>query len=119
MIYLPANSIQRNKWSQFVLQIDGRRVLVYIDGRVVEDQIVPLDYIGVWDSTNTDGSGIWTVGQRSPATYFLVDAPEAYTTTHPNQFFKGDISNIRLYNRILGSNEIVQNYNVLRSRFGL
>jgi hypothetical protein len=118
-IYLPANSIQRNKWSQFVLQIDGRRVLVYIDGRVVEDQIVPLDYIGVWDSTNTDGSGIWTVGQRSPATYFLVDAPEAYTTTHPNQFFKGDISNIRLYNRILGANEIVQNYNVLRSRFRL
>ena len=34
-------------------------------------------------------------------------------------YFKGNLSNIQVYNRILTSTEVTQNYNALKGRFGL
>lgn len=36
-----------------------------------------------------------------------------------SNFFSGDISQVRIYNRSLNSTEILQNYNATKSRFGL
>ena len=37
----------------------------------------------------------------------------------PNQCFYGDFAAMKLYNRILSLSEVTQNYNALKSRFGL
>lgn len=37
----------------------------------------------------------------------------------PSSFFNGKISNVLLYNRGLSTSELTQNYNALKSRFGL
>ncbi len=37
----------------------------------------------------------------------------------PAQFFSGHISNVQVYNRALSSDEVLQNYNALKGRFGL
>lgn len=36
-----------------------------------------------------------------------------------SQYFKGDVSNIQIYNKVLTQSEITQNYNKLKLRFGL
>ena len=36
-----------------------------------------------------------------------------------NQLFQGDIANVIHYNRVISANEIAQNYNAQKSRFGL
>lgn len=38
---------------------------------------------------------------------------------YPTQYFNGDIAQGIIYNRVLTSTEVVQNYNVTKSRFGL
>lgn len=36
-----------------------------------------------------------------------------------NTFFNGSISNVKIYNRALSAQEVLQNYNALKSRYGL
>jgi hypothetical protein len=43
---------------------------------------------------------------------------QANNTSYPD-FFKGKVSNIQIYNRALTSDEIQQNFNALRGRFGI
>lgn len=118
-IYLPNGSVPRNRWSQLVVQIDNKIVKVYVNGVLRAEQAVAIPYIAPWDASSTDGGVKWTLGMRSRASYFFVDAPQVYIDGAVNTVFKGQFSNIRLYNRILNSDEILQNYNVLRNRVGL
>jgi len=41
------------------------------------------------------------------------------SSNNPTLSFNGNISNVSFYNKALSSTEILQNYNVLKSRFGL
>ena len=41
------------------------------------------------------------------------------TSGFSNQFYEGNIANVSFYTRALSSTEITQNYNALKSRFGL
>jgi len=52
-----------------------------------------------------------------PWTYFL--GTEGFNAIAPGRDFKGKIAVVCLYNRILTAAEQLQNYNALRSRFGL
>lgn len=40
-------------------------------------------------------------------------------TFGPNNYFAGKISNVHIYNRVLSDQEILQNYNATKTRFGL
>jgi hypothetical protein len=51
-----------------------------------------------------DGAGIWKIGRRS----FAQDT-----------MYGGNISNINIYNRVLTSSEIQQNFNATKRRYGL
>lgn len=48
---------------------------------------------------------------------FYIGASRSNTT--PQEFFQGNISSVRIYNRALTDTEILQNYNATKSRFGL
>ena len=37
----------------------------------------------------------------------------------PARYFNGDFGTVIIYNRILSAGEVLQNYNALKSRFGL
>lgn len=119
-ILLPNGSVPLNKWSQFVLQIDGKTIRMYVNGMLKHQQTMDdISYIGVWDSTGEEPSSKWTFGVRSPAKYFLVDAGPAYTIPAATSIFKGEISNIRVYDRILSDTEVFLNFRAMRERFGL
>lgn len=59
--------------------------------------------------------GTMTGGSSSLSTIFAVIGAE--TTTR--YYLKGNISNVSVYNRVLSSSEVLQNYNATKSRFGL
>jgi hypothetical protein len=40
-------------------------------------------------------------------------------TVNPGDYIKGRVSNVLLYNRSLGTTEVLQNYNATKTRFGL
>jgi hypothetical protein len=44
---------------------------------------------------------------------------ESWTNTTANPFFSGSVANMIFYNRALSASEITQNFNALKSRFGL
>lgn len=64
--------------------------------------------IHAWNADSTASSdSVLTIGCR--------DRPGS----NPNQFFNGDISVIRVYNRELTPAEVTQNFNALRGRYGI
>lgn len=50
--------------------------------------------------------------------YQTVDLQVGYANS-TDQYFSGNIANVRVYNRVLSAQEIQQNYNQLKSRFNL
>lgn len=57
--------------------------------------------------------------QTGTLTYLLSSAYHNGTAITPFAFFNGNIYNIKLYNKLLTSTEILQNYNATKTRFGL
>lgn len=72
---------------------------------------VTLYLNGVFDGTKTESftiggwTGFYAVGRRS---YGIAQ-----------RYFYGSIANVTLYNRVLSSSEILQNYNDTKTRFGI
>ena len=52
-------------------------------------------------------------------THFGLGAYNAPSIFSPTNAFNGNISNFKIYNRTLSDEEILQNYNATRSRFGI
>jgi hypothetical protein len=73
---------------------------------------------GIFESSNTLILG-------TPSSVDAVTAPFTigrradYQTPAYTNYFPGNISNVQIYNRDLSAREIQQNYNALKSRFGL
>jgi hypothetical protein len=79
----------------------------------------------------TFSSGTWTIyingAYNNSGTFAISTFPavaSAYLTlgvNHPGgqEYFNGNISTARIYNRVLTSSQVLQNYNATRSRFGL
>jgi len=86
-----------NKNTMCTMTWDGNSVLFYINGLSVMS--TPYALTG----TLTSGLSNPTIGWGSDTIYY----------------FGGNIYNVSIYNRALTSQELLKNYNVLKSRFGL
>ena len=87
-----------NTWYHCVGTYDGSNVIQYVNG--VQD--TTLSYSG----TPTSG-GVVRIGRRWDA--LLVS----------DNLFPGDISLVKIYNRVLSLDEVKTNYNALRNRYGI
>ena len=72
---------------------------MYINGQQVSINIV-LDNL----SGNTQNSANFCIGTRN-------------NSTGSTNIFKGNISNVKIYNKALTSQEVLQNYNALKGRY--
>jgi hypothetical protein len=81
-----------------------------------------------WNASNPGTLGLWTDGVNSGN--LARSAGEAYNTSQGylvgtwaavlgNRTWNGDIAQVYGYNRVLSQTEILYNYNIARSRFGL
>jgi hypothetical protein len=87
-----------NKWNHIVATFDGTNKRIYVNG--------------VLRATSANLTG--TVTQNSTGPAFV----GAYGN-FGGYFFNGRIAQTRVYNRALSSDEIKQNFNAQRGRFGI
>jgi hypothetical protein len=105
----------------------------------VNNNITPLSYtnnwyylVGVFDgtqSTNANKGKIYVNGQLSSLTMAGLNTTTVSSTSTINfwvgslegygGYTNGNIASVQLYNRALSSQEVLQNYNATKSRFGL
>jgi hypothetical protein len=78
-----------------------------------------LTYNNGYLSTYKNGLLVGTQGPSS--TNIIIDDPYAYVGTYKAgmHLFNGTIKSIRIYNRALNDSEILQNYSIDKSRFGM
>jgi hypothetical protein len=62
-------------------------------------------------TSNVGGPGVYKLSETTPL--FIGWA------NYGNRFFGGRLNNIMLYSKVLSDSEITQNYNALKSRYGL
>jgi len=87
------------EWHHLLGVVNGTTRTLYIDG----------------EQKDTDTEGMQNVtGNTAP---FTIGG--FATSGFTDQFFGGNIANVSFYRRALSSTEITQNYNALKSRFGL
>ena len=85
-----------NKWNHFVASYRNGYKAIYINGELLQA------------TTNITGTLV-----QGSATYYIGSNNGA------NEFFEGNYASCKMYNRGLISQEILQNYNATKSRFGL
>lgn len=90
------NALDQNVWKYVVATYDGSLMKIYIDGNFI---------------TSTPKSGNITSSSTRPLWVSL--------STFGTEFFFGKISTMKIYNRGLNDQEVLQNYNALKNRFGL
>lgn len=91
-----------NTWTHICVTKNGTTVSLYFNT--------------VFDNSNTQIGDV-SVGVNSPL-LIGVDADSGNEGNLGN-YFEGNLSNIKIYNRVLSADEITQNYNALKSRFNL
>ncbi len=86
-----------DKWVHINCILDSNRLQsVYLNGILYGSRTSNNFYIG----NTVFGIGHWNV-------------------TSPTQYMQGNISQVRIYNRALSAEEVLQNYNATKGRFGL
>lgn len=97
------NDIPNDTWKHFVGVVNRSSSLqsIYIDGNINNSASITYGSI-----SNPDAE--LTIGNLDRGVYGS-DA----------EFFEGNISNVKIYNRALSTSEITQNYNATKGRFGL
>ena len=91
-----------NDWHYLVATYDGvNAVRIYIDG--VNQALENNSCFGSMNNTTAP---------------LLIGSRVSYTGTQEHNF-GGYINNVSIYNRVLSSNEVLQNFNSLRYRYGL
>jgi hypothetical protein len=79
-----------------------------------------------WKDNNFYGSSLNGVSQGSASidtawksgSNFWVGSSSGTNNT-VNKYLRGNISSLQIYNRALSANEVLQNYNSTKTRFGL
>jgi hypothetical protein len=89
-------SILSNTWTKVDLILGSGKLDLYING-VIKQSDITSSTIGI-------------------SSYIINIATRA---NNASEFFSGIITNLQIYNRALSASEILQNYNAVRSRFGL
>jgi hypothetical protein len=97
------NDVPNNEWVCFVGVCDRSNLTqyIYINGGV--NNTTAVNYT----STTNDDAEL-TIGSLNRGSY-----------GGNSEFFDGQISNVQIYNRALTAEEVFQNYNATKSRFGL
>ena len=91
-----ARSIGVNKYGHVTCQLNNGTMLMYINT--------------ILDVNTSSITGIITD----------ITSPLRFGTNHDlNSFFAGNLNNVLFYNRVLSNQEIIQNYNATKSRYGL
>ena len=106
------SAIPNNEWLQLAITLDGADDTsnyssggyLYKNGELIEAGDVTNQSVNKRDSNTTANPNI-TIGMQEEG--------------DNNNPFDGDISNIKLYERILSADEIKQDYNAIGPRFGL
>lgn len=99
--YLTTYSTDLVGWTHCVFTYETENstgIKLYTQGQLRNSRTT----IGLSDFTSTNNYIIGLEGLGGTPTYLI-----------------GDVSNTRVYNRVLSSNEILQNYNATKGRFGL
>lgn len=92
---LTISNITPNTWYEIVITWDGSTAKAYLNSSFINNISV---------GTASLGDGRFIIGAASNGI---------------NLFFKGKIPNVKIYNRALTPDEIQQNYNATKSRYGL
>ena len=101
-VYRPSTTISANVWYNIALTYNGNGIDNYSNFKIYINGVsLPLSGSG----------GFAGVGQ--------VNTLGALNSGTGGFWFKGNISNIQVYDRALASTEVLQNFNVVKSRFGL
>ena len=93
--YTPSVSTTLNTWQHIIFTYDGSSLAIYSNG-------ISGGSNAFTGTPNSGGAGI-RIGRR-------------WDTT---DYFAGNIANTIVYNRALSATEVLQNFNVQKSRFGL
>jgi hypothetical protein len=93
-------TLSLNTWyhAAFTTRYDGTNTIMTIYTNGIETAT------GTFSGQQSAPSGTFTVGDGQNSTWYP---------------FKGNVSNVKVYNRTLSAAEILQNFNAIRSRFGL
>jgi hypothetical protein len=94
------NPIDDNIWNNIVLTSDNINFIVYKNGTSIKSSVI----------VNTNG------GQNMSLIDFTLGTPN---NSKGNFEFVGSIASVQVYNRALTSDEVLQNYNAQKGRFGL
>ena len=94
-----STNINTTNWFQIVGTFTSGSRCIYING-VLKNSDTRTGTI----ATNTNGASI--------ATYGGFNGSRGY-------YYNGNIGSVRVYNRVLSATEVAQNYNAIKSRFGL
>jgi len=89
-----------NKWHHIVSQTNGNTTYLYVDGRLRGQST----NVNPWTGTSPWPTNALNIGRDN---------------NNNNYFFSGSIGPIRVYDRVLSTQEITQNYNAAKTRFGL
>jgi hypothetical protein len=92
------NDYRDGRWYHVAVTHDGINFKIYVNGQL--------------SSSRTSS---WTGVTRWPTNTFNLGRDN----NNVNYFFKGNIGVFKLYNKVLSSQEILQNYNATKTRFGL
>ncbi len=105
LIATPIAPYLDNKFHNIVLSINRTSMMyLYVDGISVG---TPIDVSGT-SSINLNNSDNFYIGS-----YASSDGQ------NPLYFFKGNVGQVSIYERALASSEVTNNFNVLKTRFGL
>ena len=107
-----STTIQTNTWYQFICTYDVSSTKMYVNGSLENTTSYSSANIGL---TGTNGQ---TVGIGCLFSNFgTVGAGEGATRRYGT--YNGNISVIRFYKKALSASECTQNFNAIRSRYGL
>jgi hypothetical protein len=83
-------------WNMYACSWDGTRISAYLNGQFINSGVKtgPL---------NTADTGVLEIGKDDTL----------------SRFFNGTIAQVSIYNRALSPNEVLQNFNATRGRFGV
>ena len=94
-----AHGVSTGEWSNFCYTRSGTTNTLYINA------VQKGTFTSNWSGTNT--------------TQVYIGAINIESQSGAHQDLNGKLANIQIYNRALSSQEVKQNYNALKSRFGL
>jgi hypothetical protein len=100
-------TLNLNQWYMCTMVVNRTSTLdLYTNG--VLQSVDSTNTISQWDGLNFESNNPFRVGSYT-----------ASNNTSPNMVFPGKISSVQMYFRALSAQEVLQNYNATKGRFGL